>query len=105
MNIETSMLFNAGGPGSGRKPKGELPKVNVAVRTDPRQTSLYGPEHTKELQDYYKKKVKAGFVTDLRDKMTMFVNQKTGEIKPPMKAGEENIEREGFSVNKKGRTI
>jgi len=34
------------------------PKVKAAIRSDPRQISLLGPEHEKELQEIYGKKQK-----------------------------------------------
>jgi hypothetical protein len=64
--------LEAGGPGSGRKPSTnkplkpvkpfseESPKTQARIRSNPRQTSLFGPGHTKELQKYYKMKAVIG---------------------------------------------
>lgn len=50
--------LDAGGPGSGRKKStGEIsPKKMANIRSDPRQKSIFGPGHTKELQKFYKVK-------------------------------------------------
>jgi hypothetical protein len=57
-----------GGPGSGRRPSinkplkpvkpfsDESPKTKARIRSNPNQTSLFGPGHTKELQEHYKGK-------------------------------------------------
>ncbi len=58
MNLNASIEMFGGGPGSGRKPSKSIPikpfsdmskKEKTLVRSNPKQTSLYGPGHTKEL--------------------------------------------------------